>query len=352
MKASQRNRIGVLVVAVLIGLWTSPLPAQQLIRTLKGHDSFINSIAFSPDGKTLASGGNDSKIILWDTNTWKEKKTLKGVTSWGRSIAFSPNGKLLASASRGEKIKVWDAITGTRQRTLKRSESDVAVTSFSPDGKTLAVPSNASSTDDPKEIKLLDTRSWKVKLLLKDAQFEDVDTLPFSPDGKVLAVVSCLSPHINLWSTQTGRIVRSLKAHDSSSTSVAFSPDGKLLVAVGTEESLGETTIKVWNVDTGKEHQILKLHSEKYIVSHVLFSPNGKTLVSSVQDGKIRIWDTTTWKEKQTFQHNNRVNCLAFSPDGKTLASGGFILSMKRMDDIIHITYSNYTINIWNMEEK
>lgn len=351
MKTFQRNQIGVLVVAVFIGLWTSPSPAQQL--TLKGHNEEIISVVFSPDGKTLASGSYGktlasgswgAEIILWDTKTWKEKKTLKGHSSLVYSIAFSPDGKLLTSAGLGEGIKVWDANSWKEQRTLKISNYrhyGSSGVSFSPDGKTLAVPNSPSQTDTRiGEIKLLDTQSWKEKLILKDTT--SVNTVSFSPDGKILAAAGPDS-HIILYSTKSGRIERTLKEHEGGVGAVTFSPDGKFLATSG----LHKPTIKVWDVDTGKEKQILKLQSN--LSSPVLFSPDGKTLVSTEGDGKIRIWDTTTWKEKQKFQHNNHVSCIAFSPDGKILASAGSTI-VENGKEVP--TISNHTIKLWNMDEK
>ena len=348
MKASQRNRISLPVVAVLIGLWMSPLPAQQLM-TLKGHNGDINSVVFSPDGKTLASGGSDSKIILWNTKTWKEKKTLKGHTKPVLYIEFSPDGKLLASTGSDNKIQIWDANTWKEHKTLINKDSSLLV-SFSPDGKTLAVEDYLIQTNNlVYVIKLLDTHSWKEKLILKDTS-DVVVSLSFSPDGKLLAVSGLTSAEINLWSTNTGRIERTLKTPRFSS-SVAFSPDGKLFAAALSEGGAAKSMIRVWDVDTWKERQTLKLHNNRFRPS-VLFSPDRKTLVADDGGGKIKFWDTTTWKETQTFQHNNHVSCIAFSPDGKILASGGAILSTRLENKKKVGTFSNHTIKLWNVEKK
>jgi WD40 repeat protein len=113
-------------------------PALQLARNRMAHDSYVDSVAFSPDGKTLASGSWDHTIKLWDVQTGKEQATLKGHNSAVGAVAYSPDGKTLASGSGDKTIKLWDAQTGKEQATLERHTGGVIAVVYSPDGKTLA----------------------------------------------------------------------------------------------------------------------------------------------------------------------------------------------------------------------
>jgi WD40 repeat protein len=137
--------LGLTRVRVANSLWQG---LSGMIATLKGHDSRVNSVSFSPDGKTLASGSDDKTIKLWNLATGNQITTLKGHDSWVNSVSFSPDGKTLASGSTDKTIKLWNLATGNQITTLKGHDSWVNSVSFSPDGKTLA----SGSTD--KTIKL------------------------------------------------------------------------------------------------------------------------------------------------------------------------------------------------------
>jgi WD40 repeat protein len=236
------------------------------IATLKGHDSIVYSVSFSPDGKTLASGSEDKTIKLWDVATGKPITTLTGHTSTVYGVSFSPDGKTLASRSDDKTIKLWDVATGKPITTLTGHDSQVNSVSFSPDGKTLA------SGSEDKTIKL--------------------------------------------WDVATGKPITTLKGHASWVYSVSFSPDGKTLASGSTDN-----TIKLWDVATGKPITTLTGH-DSWVYS-VSFSPDGKTLASGSSDKTIKLWDVATGKPITTLTgHDSPVFSVSFSPDGKTLASG------------------------------
>lgn len=121
-------------------------------RTFSGHEGSVVSVAFSPDGKTLASGSSDNTVKLWDVASGGEVRTLSGHTDWARSVAFSPDGRTLASGSGDETVKLWDVASGQEVRTLSGYTRDVWSVAFSPDGRTLA------SASSDKTVKL-----WGVK---------------------------------------------------------------------------------------------------------------------------------------------------------------------------------------------
>ncbi|MGW3124566.1 nSTAND1 domain-containing NTPase, partial [Streptomyces sp. NPDC001107] len=191
--------------------------ALPLQHRLIGHTDFVESVAFSPVGQTLASGGADGKIRLWDTATGKLRTTLDGHTDIVESVAFSPDGRTLASDS-DRTIRLWDTDTGKLRTTLFGHSDGVGSVAFSPVGQTLA-----SGGADGK-IRLWDTATGKLRTTL-DGHSDIVESVAFSPDGRTLASDSDRT--IRLWDTATGKLRTTLDGHSDIVESVAFSPDGR-----------------------------------------------------------------------------------------------------------------------------
>jgi len=194
------------------------------------------SACFSTDpaGKTLAVGGGDGPVYLYDAVKEKEPTTLRGHTAWVWSVCFSPDGAILASGSQDNTIKLWDMATGKERATLKGHTSVVDSVCFSPDGKTLA------------------SASW--------------------------------DSTIKLWNVGTAKELATLLGHKDLVQSVSFSPDGKTLASASSDG-----TIKLWDVATAKERATLQGHTKP--VLSVCFSPDGKTLASGSDDQTIKLWD-------------------------------------------------------------
>ncbi len=241
----------------------------------QGDQDVVSSVAFSPDGKTLASASTDKTIKLWNVNTGKEISTLTGHESEVIRVAFSPDGKTLASVSWDKTMKLWNVNTGKEISTLTEHQYVVNSVAFSPDGKTLA------SVSWNQTIKLWNVNTRKEISTLTGHQCE-VISVAFSPDGKTLASASTDNT-IKLWNVNTGKEISTLTGHQSVVFSVAFSPDGKTLASASTDK-----TIKLWNVNTGKEISTLTGHQD--VVNSVAFSPDGKTLASASTDNTIKLW--------------------------------------------------------------
>ncbi|MEH2440508.1 MAG: hypothetical protein V7K16_09440 [Nostoc sp.] len=270
----------------------------EQIHTLRGHSKYVNSVAFRPDGKTLASGSDDWTIKLWDVDTGREIYTLGSGQVY--SVAFSPDGKTLASGGEECGIKLWDLGTGRKIYTLQGHSNSIYSVAFSPDGKTL------SSGSSDKTIKLWDiTTGGQIRTF--QGHFDSVHSVAFSPDGKILASGSH-DKTIKLWDVTTGGQIRTFQGHSDWVRSVVFSPDGKTL-ASGSDDK----TIKLWDMTTGAQMQTLQENSRS-----VAFSPDGKTVMSG--GSGIKLWDMTTGAQMHTLQENSRS--VAFSPDGKTVMSG------------------------------
>ncbi|RYO78031.1 hypothetical protein DL764_010155 [Monosporascus ibericus] len=288
-----------------VRLWDATTGAHR--QTFEGHSDCVNAIAFSPDGKTLASASGDTTVRLWDATTGAHRQTLEGHSDWVNAIAFSPDGKTLASASGDTTVRLWDAATGAHRQTFEGHSSWVNAVAFSPDGKTL------SSASYDTTVRLWDATTGAHRQTL-EGHSSWVNAVAFSPDGKILASASS-DKIIRLRDTATGAYRQTLKGHSNDIKAIAFSPDGKTLASASNDE-----TVRLWDAATGAYRQALEGHSNS--INVVTFSPDGKTLASASDDETVRLWDTATGAYRQTFEgHSHYINAVAFSPDGKMLAS-------------------------------
>ncbi|ERF69366.1 hypothetical protein EPUS_08638 [Endocarpon pusillum Z07020] len=290
----------------------------RMVKLWDARSGAADAVAFSPDGKTLASGSRDYTVKLWDAGSGAVLQTLEGHSSLVVAVAFSPGGKTLASGSYDNTVKLWDAGSGAVLQTLKGHSSWVNVVAFSPDGKTLA------SGSDDRMVKLWDARSGAVLQTL-EGHSSWVNVVAFSPDGKTLASGSD-DRMVKLWDARSGAVLQTLEGHSSWVNVVAFSPDGKTL-ASGSDDRM----VKLWDARSGAVLQTLEGHSSW--VNVVAFSPDGKTLASGSDDRMVKLWDARSGAVLQTLEgHSSSVVAVAFSPDGKTLASGSYDKTVKLWD--------------------
>ena len=304
-----------LAVASSIGVWLYDARTGAELSLINGTTHGVTSIAFSPDGRTLAIGDNwpNKTIRLWDITTGTHKATLDGETASGESVAFSPDGRTLASLSYDRSVRLWDVATGALKVTLDEhrhwiTRSRVTSVAFTPNGRTLATGNKDGS------IRLWDAATGAEKLTLEGHK-NRVNNVAFSPDGATLASAG-RDNTVRLWDVETGRHKLKLVGHTTWVNSVVYSPDG-LTIASASNDS----TLRLWDAMTGARQRILKGHS--YGINSIAFSPDGKTLASGSWDYTIRLWDAVTGDHKQTIGgHTGLVESVAFSPDGRTLAIG------------------------------
>ncbi|HNH81203.1 MAG TPA: AAA-like domain-containing protein [Acidobacteriota bacterium] len=282
------------------------------------HKSLVYAVAFSPDGKWIATGNADSTVKLWNATNGQEVATLTGHVGWVYSVAFSPDNQTLATAGEDGIVRLWDIRSQKLVHSLTRHTDDVNSAVFSPDGKLLATGS------DDKTVKLWNTDTWQ-ELVTLTGHLEGINPVAFSPDGKTLATGS-KDTTVKLWDVQTHQELASLRGHTDWVRSLAFSPDGKLLATASMD-----STVKLWNIEKREEFATLKGHTS--LVHSVVFSPDGTRVATGSWDNTAKIWNVETQQAISTLkEHLDRVWAVAFSPDGKRLATGSEDHTVKLWD--------------------
>lgn len=263
------------------------------------HTTRAYSVDFSRDGRVLASASWDGTIKLWDTKSGRELRTLAG-HAWGvYKAVFNPDGKQLASASRDGTVKIWGVASGANTRTLLAESMAVKSVAWSPDGRLLA------SSGNDGVVKLWDAASGKELRALKHA-----------------------------WRGGSADLV----------SPVIFSPDGKTLAARNFDG-----TVTLWNVSNGMESHILTLVNPGAAISSIAFNHDGRLLAAADEGMKVRFWDASSGQLVRTLVSppvtgmTVQIVSLAFSSDGRLLATGE-----ARIDDA-HREY-NGVVKLWNLE--
>ena len=283
--------------------------------TCSGHRGHVESVAFSPDGKMIVSGAEDSTVRLWNTENGQNLATFTKQANRVRifSVAFSPDGKTVASGGSDNMIKLWDVETKQNIATLTGHESIIFSVAFSPDGRILA----SGSQDDTVKLWYVETGE---EVKLKDGTTIRSGSIAFSPDGATLASASAdrfggTPGAVTLWDIETGKDLATLHGHTERVPAVAFSPDGTTIAS-----GLRDGTVKLWNAKTGEN-----IHTYRGGGYAVAFSPDGKTLAArSWKD--IKLWEVATRKKTSTIsiggEQLTTSTALAFSPDSQVLAWG------------------------------
>ncbi|MEM7555915.1 MAG: NB-ARC domain-containing protein [Cyanobacteria bacterium P01_A01_bin.84] len=277
------------------------------LHQLEGHTAWVRSLAFSLDGKILASGSHDDTIRLWNVETGKCWQTLTGHTSAIQSLAFSHDGKILASGSNDRTIRLWNIPNEQSSLVLQGHTNNITFVSFHPH-KEILISASIDNT----------VRLWNIItgecLKIFNISINWQLAIALSHDGKTL-VTGSDNNVVKFWDISSGECIKTLPDYHSFVWSVTFSRDDKTIIT-GSEDK----TVRIWDVETRECLQSLQEHHQR--VWLVDLHPNNQKLLSISEDQTIKLWDISSRRCLKTLKgYSNWILSLAFSPDGQTLAS-------------------------------
>jgi eukaryotic-like serine/threonine-protein kinase len=296
-----------------IKLWD--VAAGKLHAALPSPNVQVFALAFSPDGRTLVSGGSDHLVHIWDAESGRERRQLSGQASTVTALAFRSDGRELLSAGSDAVVTLWEIDSGRQLSTFKEESGRVCWDAFSPDGKTLA-----SSTFD-RMLKISVASHPQEPLVLKSSLFTkngvSSDGVAISPDGRRIA--TGYGDHaVRVWDTTSARVGLTLTGHEKPVVSVAFSPSGETIASASRDN-----TLRLWDAATGGLRFRFAQHTGP--VNSARFSPDGRRLVSASDDGTVKVWDAATGQCVLSIpSQSGAVRVVKYSPDGRSIASAGF----------------------------
>lgn len=282
------------------------VPPSVLSKTLDGHKDWVQALSFAPDGKQLASAGNDRVVRIWDVASGEPVATLSGHRYPVNALAYAPDGRRLVSASTDGDMRVWDRASGAA-RALRAEGHAVYALAFAPNGV-------LATAGKDRIITLWDTAGGNIVRTL-EGHTADIHALVYSPSGRSL-VSAGADRTLRVWDLVRGEEVAALAGHRETILALAYSADGRWLAS-----SDAAHTIRIWDAQTlAPVRAVTDVHQP---VLSLVFSRDGTWLAAGAADHAIHVFDTDLGRPVQVLRgHRGYVQALALSPDGKLLASG------------------------------
>ena len=277
--------------------------------TLRGHTSWVNSAAYSPDGRWIVTASDDETARVWEAESGQQKMVLEGHTDAVLSAAYSPDGQWIVTASYDGTAQVWDAQNG--QEVMKLQHKDpLTSAAYSPDGQRIV------TADVDGTAWVWDAESGQQVMVL-EGHTDFVWSAAYSPGGRWI-VTAGEDKTVRVWDAETGQQVMVLEGHTGRVYSVAYSPDGRRIVTAGWDK-----TARVWDAETGQQEMELKHVS---FVWSAAYSPDGRWIVTASWDGTARVWDAQTGQQMMTvvLKHTSYVHSAAYSPDGRWIVTASY----------------------------
>jgi WD40 repeat protein/tRNA A-37 threonylcarbamoyl transferase component Bud32 len=304
--------------------WQPPELVAVLGEHRQRHWDGVLSVAWSADGKWIASGGIDHVIRVWDAATMRERVVLRGHTRDVRSVVFSGDGRRILSGSWDATMRLWDAENGEELHRFEfHPQAGVDGVALFPDGL------RALTASGDQLVRLWDVQTGKELCRLTGHTNASVKSVAFSPDGR-RALSGGVDNTLRLWDLEGCKELNCFEGHTGQVSAAAFSPDGRCALSCNAHRyypkehadgPAAEYQLRLWDLETGKE--VRRFVGHAHPVLGVAFSPDGRQALSCGDDATIRSWEVETGKELHRFEgHTGPVTCVAFSPDGRRAVSG------------------------------
>ena len=292
----------------MVRVWDAASGAELAV--LRGHEGYVESVAYSPDGRRIVSGSKDKTVRVWDAVSSAEVAVLRGHEGWVMSVAYSPDGRRIVSGSEDETVRMWDAASSAEVAVLRGHEGYVESVAYSPDGRRIV-----SGSDDG-TVRVWDAATGAELAVLRGDEHDlPVTSMAYSPDGRRI-VSGSQDGTVRVWDAASGAELAELCGHEDWVMSVAYSLDGRRIVS-GSQDG----TVRVWDAASGAELAVLRGH-EGWVMS-VAYSPDGRRIVSGSEDETVRMWDAASSAEVAVLRgHEGYVESVAYSPDGRRIVSG------------------------------
>jgi len=303
----------------MVRLWR--LPGLKPAASVKAG-WWVAGLAISPDGRWLAAGGPDKAVPVWSLPDLKESRAFQGNPEGVNGLAFAPDSRLLASAGRDNTVRVWDVASGSLVKTLAGDSQPFKAVAFSPDGRRLAGAGSTYTRPDY-AVRVWEVSTWKEERAFKGHR-SDVECLAFTLDGTRL--LSGHQNYVRIWDLAKGTELAPLRGRASTVADLAFSPDGRFLATAQIDG-----TARLWDLQAGGEARVFRGHDDA--VGAVAFSRDGARLATSSYDNTVRLWDPRTGRTLQTFKEPKpMMHSVAFGADGRMLFSASVDKTWRRWD--------------------